>query len=93
MIIFGKDVAVDVLPIQNIVGNNTPSYTATGLESSLDVQVLGGINPAAVPWFWIEDDWYWLYDFAVHFVNTAAVPDVVSISYGWWEGDQVSTMT
>lgn len=93
LIIFGKDVAVDVLPIQNIVGNNTPSYTATGLESSLDVQVLGGINPAAVPWFWIEDDWYWLYDFAVHFVNTAAVPDVVSISYGWWEGDQVSTMT
>lgn len=91
--IFGHDVDVNVLPIKTIIGNNTPSWTATGVEASLDVQVLGGINPAAVPWFWIEDDWNWLYDFAVHFVHTTTVPDVVSISYGYYEGAQVGILT
>jgi len=30
----------------------------------------------------------WLYQFATHFFNTTDVPQVNSISYGWWEGDQ-----
>ena len=30
------------------------------------------------------------YGFSVHFLNASTVPDVISVSYGWYEGDQCS---
>jgi len=46
------------------------------------------VDPAATAWFWLEDGQGWLYQFVNHFFNTATVPQVVSISYGWSESDQ-----
>lgn len=48
-----------------------------------------GVAPGNTNWFWLEGNrTAWLYSFAVHFLNTTTVPDVISISYGWYEGDQ-----
>jgi len=45
-------------------------------------------SPAAVAWFWLEEGQGWLYQYVQHYFNTTAVPQVVSISYGWSETDQ-----
>ena len=53
------------------------------------VQMVVGVAPSNSPWFWIEDGASWLYSFTVHFLNaTAPLPDVISISYGAYEGGQ-----
>jgi len=85
---YGKSVGVNIPAVDpsRIIGTNDPSQP--GDESTLDIQFIGGVNPSGTNWFWIEGDDVWLYGFAVHFMNTTTVPDVVSISYGWWEGDQ-----
>jgi len=85
---YGKSVGIDIPAVDpsRIIGQNDPSQP--GDESTLDIQFIGGVNPAGTNWFWIEGDDVWLYGFAVHFMNTTTVPDVISISYGWWEGDQ-----
>lgn len=85
---YGKSVGVSIPAVDKsrIIGDNQPSEP--GDESSLDIQFIGGVNPSGTNWFWIEGDDVWLYGFATHFMNTTTVPDVVSISYGWWEGDQ-----
>jgi len=46
------------------------------------------VNPSATAWFWLEDGQGWLYQYVNHYFNTADVPQVVSISYGWSEADQ-----
>jgi len=79
-------VMIPAVDSSHIVGKNDPSQP--GDESSLDIQFIGGVNPSGTNWFWIEGDDAWLYGFAVHFLNTTSVPDVISVSYGWWEGDQ-----
>jgi len=68
------------------VGPNDP--TDPQLEAALDVEEVATINPAAEAWFWLESGQGWLYQFVNHFFSTAAVPQVVSISYGWSESDQ-----
>jgi len=85
---YGKSVGVNVPAVDpsRIIGDNDP--TNPGDESSLDIQFVGGVNPSGTNWFWIEGDDVWLYGFATHFMNTTTVPDIISISYGWWEGDQ-----
>jgi subtilase family serine protease len=70
----------------NIVGPNIPSQP--GVEATLDIQFMAGVNREATSWFWIEGGQGWLYQFGTHFFNTSNVPQVSSISYGWWEGDQ-----
>ena len=71
---------------EHIVGDNDPS--APGVESTLDVQMLASTNLEAVTWFWVEDFSSWLYEYALHSLNATTVPQVVSISYGLWEGMQ-----
>jgi len=85
---YGTSVGIKIpaVPKAHIIGPNDPSQP--GDESSLDIQFIGGVNPSGQNWFWIEGGTAWLYGFAVHFMNTTSVPDVISISYGWWEGDQ-----
>ena len=77
-----------ILPISSshIVGDNNPSFP--GVESTLDVQMISGTNLEAQTWFWIESGNSWLYEYAQHALNTSVVPQVVSISYGFWEGMQ-----
>jgi len=85
---FGTDVAVKIPPVAaaNTIGTNDPSDPQT--ESALDVNAMFGLNNEATNWFWIEDGDGWLYTWATEFNNATTVPDVVSISYGWWEQDQ-----
>jgi tripeptidyl-peptidase-1 len=80
------NIKIPAVPTNQIIGTNDPKQP--GDESTLDIQFIGGVNPSASNWFWIEGDSVWLYGFATHFVNTTTVPDLISISYGWWEGDQ-----
>ena len=70
----------------HIVGDNDPG--AQGVESTLDVQYMASTNLEAQMWFWIEDPANWLYEYALHALNSSVVPQVVSISYGEWEGMQ-----
>jgi len=93
---FGKGckIAIDALPQDQIVGPNNPS--SPQVEASLDIEMMATVNAEAAGssaskadnWFWLEQGNGWLYQFATHFFNTQSVPQVNSISYGWWEGDQ-----
>jgi len=85
---FGADVAVKIPLVADahVVGTNDPTDPQT--ESALDVCAMFGLNNEATSWFWIEDGDGWLYTWATEFNNATTVPDVVSISYGWWEQDQ-----
>jgi len=76
---------VDV-PANQTVGPNDP--TNPQVEAELDSQCIQTTNVEASPWFWLEQGNGWLYQFGAHFFSTSAVPQVSSISYGWWEGDQ-----
>ena len=73
-------------PTNQIVGTNVP--TTSGGEASLDVDIIAGVAPSSSLWFWIEAGEAWLYTFTVHFLNTTVVPDVISVSYGAYEGAQ-----
>ena len=70
----------------HVVGQNIPTFP--GVESTLDVQWMSATNLEAQTWFWSEDPTSWLYEYALHFLNATTVPQVVSISYGLWEGMQ-----
>lgn len=85
---FGQGVAenVQAVPADQIIGPNDPTSPQT--ESTLDIEMVAGVNLGASNWFWLEQGNGWLYQFGVHFFSTADVPQVNSISYGWWEGDQ-----
>jgi len=86
--LFASNVSIplDAVPKSQIVGPNNPSFP--GGESTLDIEMVAGVAPANSNWFWLEQDDAWLYGFTVHFVNTTKAPDVSSISYSWYEGDQ-----
>ena len=76
-----------VYPDEQIVGN-FPQQEGGG-ESTLDVDMMVGVAPGNSNWFWLEDNQTtWLYGFTVHFLNASVVPDVISVSYGWYEGGQ-----
>ena len=78
---------VPIYPASQIVGPN--DVRDPGGESTLDVDMIVGVAPGNTNWFWLEGNaTAWLYSFAVHFMNATAVPDVISISYGWYEGEQ-----
>lgn len=87
---FGSKTGVQVQPVpaNQIIGTNDPSGGDSGVESTLDIEMVAAVNTAASNWFWIEDPENWLYEFGVHFATTPSVPSVISISYAWWEGGQ-----
>jgi tripeptidyl-peptidase-1 len=87
---YGTDLGLQVqaVPQNQIVGPNDPTNPQT--EAELDIEMITTVNTITSPWFWLENGNGWLYQFATHFFSTAAVPQVNSISYGWWEGDQCS---
>ena len=74
------------IPPEHIVGVNNPSEP--GIESTLDVQMIAPTNMEVETWFWYDGDSSWLYEFALHMLNTTNPPQVNSISYGLWEGMQ-----
>jgi len=57
-----------------------------GIEGDLDIQYIAGIAQGGENWYWTDADW--LYDWSVTFFQAKSRPDIISISYGWWEGDQ-----
>ena len=73
---------------EHVVGRNDANPQRAGIESSLDVQMLSSTNVEAQTWFWIEAGQAWMYEYALHVLNASSSPQVVSISYGWWEGMQ-----
>jgi subtilase family serine protease len=91
--LFGQQVdeTIQAVPANQIVGPNDP--TNPDDEPALDIEVVAGVNLEASNWFWLENGNGWLYQFGVHFFSTEDVPQVSSISYGWWEGDQCSIDT
>ena len=58
------------------------------LEAQLDVQMMSEVAENADIWMWSGNQW--LYSFAVNFLNTTDVPDVISMSWGWSARDQCS---
>jgi len=87
---FGSATSTKVgnLPSNHIIGPNDPTGPQT--EATLDIEAMGTANDEAAQWFWLEQGSNWLYSFSTHMFNTKDVPQVNSISYGWWEGDQCS---
>jgi len=85
---FSNDVKIKVIPVTaaHTIGPNDP--TNPQIEAALDIEMVATVGPAATAWFWLEDGQGWLYQYVNHFFNTADVPQVVSISYGWSESDQ-----
>jgi tripeptidyl-peptidase-1 len=83
---YGSQVAIKIVPVSKTVGPNQPNSPQT--EAELDIQFIATVNDEAANWFWLEAGDNWLYLFSVHFMNTATVPMVNSISYAWSEMDQ-----
>jgi tripeptidyl-peptidase-1 len=85
---FARDFSVQITPLSSsrIIGFNDP--TNPQLEATLDIQYVLGVAIGAQGWFWIEGGSTWLYGFSTHVFSTSAVPQVISISYGWNEEDQ-----
>ena len=71
-------------PITNIIGVNQSPM----MEAQLDVQMMSEVAENADVWMWSGDQW--LYSFAVNFLNSSSVPDVLSMSWGWSARDQCS---
>lgn len=72
----------DVQNVTRIVGVNQ----GIDPESELDVQMMSQAADGVSAWFW--DTPNWLYAFAVDFFNSADVPDVISMSWGWAQDSQ-----
>ena len=76
-------------PLVEVVGKN--DELRPGTEGTLDVQMITAFpHPNISTVFWLEDKTNWLYEMAIHLFSLprADLPDVVSISYGWWTDDQ-----
>ena len=82
----GGNASVQLIPPERVVGRNVPSEP--GVESSLDVQMMAPADMEAAMWFWYDGDSSWLYEYALHMLNSSDAPQVNSISYGLWEGMQ-----
>merc|ERR1712048_1043261 len=57
-------------------------------EATLDVQYIMSVGQKQVDWYWTSDAW--MYTWSHNFFNHDAVPDAVSISWGWAEDQQCS---
>jgi subtilase family serine protease len=92
----GEGFAADDLAQQQTLNGETPVSIATehtvgtnggpDTETQLDVQMMAQVAENVDLWYWHEDNW--LYSFAVHFLNSTKIPDVLSISWGWSEFQQ-----
>jgi subtilase family serine protease len=81
-------IPVSAVPANQIIGSGVgPAQT----EATLDIEFIATVNTEASNWFWLEAGENWLYSFSTHFFSTPVVPQVISISYGWWEGDQCNS--
>jgi hypothetical protein len=87
----GVEKAIQPVPANQTIGPNDPTDPQT--EAELDIQMVASVNLGASNWFWLEKGNGWLYQFVSHFFATKTVPQVSSISYGWWEGDQCSIVS
>jgi len=74
--------------VSHLVG---PFVDEPDVESSLDIQYITAMGLDATNWYWTSPGW--LYDFALNFYNTEAVPDVISLSWGWAESQQCEITT
>ena len=75
-------------PASQIVGPNDPS--SGGIEAMLDVEFIATVNPRASNWFWLTPGGKdgWLYAFLSGFAAQPVLPQVISISYDWYESEQ-----
>ena len=76
--------AVDfVVATKHVVGVNKKHKP--GLEGTVDIQAVSGINPSAATWFWLMPASTWIYSWAYQFYSQIEAglpyPQVVSISY------------
>lgn len=81
---FAQGVGVTINPVST--QHNVNPLPPSGIEGTLDIQYIGSIGSDAVNWYWTETDW--LYDWSTSFFSAASKPEVVSISYGWYENAQ-----
>jgi tripeptidyl-peptidase-1 len=74
------------VPTAQIIGPFQPEEGAA--ESTLDEQYIGSVGQNNNNWYWTEADW--LFEFGNDIANQpdAQLPNVLSISYAWWELDQ-----
>jgi len=85
---FSKETGVPTIVVAKKIGPFAPGGDP---ESSLDIQYISSVGTGNTNWFITEADW--LYSFATQFNQLAQVPSVISMSYGWYEGDQCSIET
>ena len=85
-----SNATIQLIPDERIVGPNND--TRTRPEGAIDVQWLSSTNLEAQTWFWMEANENWMYEYALHALNSTVTLHVVSISFGEWEGAQCSIM-
>lgn len=84
LLYFQQQMAVLTTKVTNIVGPFNPS--SPDAESTLDVQYATAIADNTTVWFWTTTGW--MLDFAQAFYNTATIPLVASMSWGWTSNAQ-----
>jgi len=86
---FFKELDIKGQTVSDTVGPFDSSYP--GIESSLDIQYIMGVGQKQTDFYWTSDNW--MYTWSQNFFNAKKVPDAVSISWGWAEDQQCSSVT
>jgi len=59
-----------------------------GAESALDEQYIVAMSPDVSRWYWTEADWQFEFATTISSLPNGQFPNVMSISYAWYELDQ-----
>mmetsp|Transcript_77707 Transcript_77707/g.137680 ORF Transcript_77707/g.137680 Transcript_77707/m.137680 type:complete len:613 (-) Transcript_77707:57-1895(-) len=86
---FFKDLDIGGQNVSHVVGPFDSSFP--GVESSLDIQYIMGVGQKQTDFYWTSDNW--MYSWSHKFFNSKSIPDAVSISWGWAEDQQCSSVT
>ena len=99
---FQNDDAVEVADLHDFVefegarpwtiARKVGPFSGSDTESTLDEEYVAGVsNGTATNWFWVEKAWLFDWVQALAAANRSDIPDVFSVSWGWFEGGQCDT--
>lgn len=83
---FATENGLSVWEVNKKVGPYQPANP--DLEASLDEQFMGAVGQGNNNWYWTEVDWMYEWTEAIAAASNADLPNVFSVSWGWYELDQ-----
>jgi len=73
------------VPVWNIT-TKVGAFAGSDTEATLDEEYIANVGLGNTQWYWTEADW--MYEWVEALKAAASLPDLFSVSWGWYEGDQ-----